>query len=78
MSKGVMSETMNKRLTIIVVGFLFIFTPTFSTAGEGSWVDLVYDQEVPSKTKENFQKAIDAVNALLTKYKIVCNYSGTF
>ena len=39
--------------------------------GAGSSVDLIYDQEVPSQTKENFQKAFDAVNKLLTKYKIV-------
>lgn len=39
--------------------------------GAGSSVDLICDQEVPSQTKENFQKAFDAANKLLTKYKIV-------
>ncbi len=34
-------------------------------------MDLVYDQEVPSQTKENFQQAFDAVKTLLAKYKIV-------
>jgi hypothetical protein len=71
MSKGVMGETMNKRLTIIVAGFLLMFIPAFSTAWEGSWGKVVYDPEVPSQTRENFQKAIDAVDKLLTKYKIV-------
>ena len=71
MSKGVMGETMNKRLTIIVAGFLLMFIPAFSTAWAGSWGKLVYDTEVSSQTKENFQKAIDAVDKLFTKYKIV-------
>ena len=37
----------------------------------GSWVDLIYDQEVSPQTRENFQKAVDTSNELLTKYKIV-------
>jgi hypothetical protein len=41
--------------------------------GAESRVDLIYEQEVPSQTKENFQKAFDAVKALLKKYKIVLN-----
>ena len=42
-----------------------------------SSVDLIYDQGVPSQTKENFQKAFDTVNKLLTKYKIVLSNSIT-
>jgi hypothetical protein len=62
---------MNKRLTIIVAGFLLMFIPAFSTAWAGSWGKVVYDSEVPSQTRENFQKAVDTVDVLFTKYKIV-------
>ena len=41
------------------------------TVGAGSWGNLVYDTEVSSQTEENFQKAIDAVDKLFTKYNIV-------
>jgi hypothetical protein len=71
MSKGVMGETMNKRLAIIVAIFLLMFITAFSTAWAVSWGKLVYDTEVSSQTKENFQKAVDAVDTLFTKYKIV-------
>jgi len=66
-----MGETMNKRLTIIVAGFLLMSIPAFGTAWAGSWGKLVYDTEVSSQTKENFQKAVDAMDELFTKYKIV-------
>jgi len=66
-----MGETMNKRLTIIVAGFLLMSIPAFGTAWAASWGKLVYDTEVSSQTRENFQKAVDAVDELFTKYKIV-------
>jgi len=55
----------------LLASLLFWGVLISNSFGAESWVDLVYDQEVPSQTKENFQKAIDAVNALLTKYKII-------
>jgi hypothetical protein len=55
----------------LLVSLLFWGVLISNSFGAESWVDLVYDQEVPSQTKENFQKAFDAVKALLTKYKIV-------
>jgi len=55
----------------LLASLLFWGVLISNSFGAESWVDLVYDQEVPSETKENFQKAFDAVNALLTKYKIV-------
>jgi hypothetical protein len=55
----------------LLVSLLFWGVLISNSFGAESWVDIIYDQEVPSETKENFQKAFDAVNALLTKYKIV-------
>jgi len=55
----------------LLASLLFWGVLISNSFGAESWVDLVYDQEVPSQTRENFQKAIDAVNALLTKYKII-------
>jgi len=62
---------MNKRLTIIVAAFLLMSIPAFGTAWAESWGKLVYDTEVSSQTKEKFQKAVDALDKLFTKYKIV-------
>jgi hypothetical protein len=39
--------------------------------GAGSWVDLIYDEEVSPQTRGNFQRAVDTSNDLLAKYKIV-------
>ena len=55
----------------LLASLLFLGVLISTSFGAGSSVDLIYDQEVPSQTKENFQKAFDAVNKLLTKYKIV-------
>ena len=55
----------------LLASLLFWGVLISNSFGAESLVDLIYDQEVPSETKENFQKAFDAVNALLTKYKIV-------
>jgi hypothetical protein len=64
---------MNKRLATIAAVILLVLIPAFSTAGEVSWAKLVYDPEVSAQTRENFQKAIDTMDVLFTKYKIVLN-----
>ena len=69
-----MRGTMKKAPLLVsglLASLLFWGVLISNSFGAESWVDLVYDQEVPSQTRENFQKAIDAVNALLTKYKII-------
>ncbi|MDI6762144.1 MAG: hypothetical protein QME83_03840, partial [Thermodesulfobacteriota bacterium] len=55
----------------LLASLLFWGVLISNSFGEGSWGKLVYDTEVSSQTKENFQKAIDAVDKLFTKYKIV-------
>ena len=62
---------MKRQLTVIGVGFLLMFIPAIGTAGVVPWGKLVYEGEVSSQTRENFQKAVDAVDELFTKYKIV-------
>jgi len=62
---------MNKRLAIIAAIILLVLIPAFSTAWAASWVKMVYDPEVPSQARENFQKAVDTVDVLFTKYKII-------
>jgi hypothetical protein len=66
-----MGATMNKRLATIAAIILLVLIPAFSTAWAVSWGTLVYDTEVPIETKENLQKAVDTVDQLFTKYKIV-------
>jgi hypothetical protein len=62
----------NKRLPIIAAIILVMLIPAFSTAGATpSWVKLVYDPEVSAQTREHCQRAVDTVDALFTKYKIV-------
>jgi hypothetical protein len=62
---------MNKRLSTIAAVILLVLIPAFETAWAASWGELVFDPELPSQTKENFQKAVDAVDELFTRYKIV-------
>jgi hypothetical protein len=64
---------MNKRLATIAAVILLVLIPAFATAGEVSWAKLVYDPSVSAQTRENFQKAIDTMDVLFTKYKIVLN-----
>ena len=70
-----------KKAPLLVLGLLasllFWGVLISNSFGAESWVDLIYDQEVPSQTKENFQKSFDAVKALLTKYKIVLSNPTT-
>ena len=64
-----------KKAPLLVSGLLAILlfwgALISNSFGAESWVDITYDQEVPSQTKENFQKAFDVAKALLTKYKVV-------
>jgi hypothetical protein len=62
---------MNKRLAVIAAIILLMLIPAFSTAWAVSWVKMVYDTKVSSQTKEDYQLAIDMVDILFTKYKIV-------
>jgi hypothetical protein len=63
---------MHKRLAIIAACFLIMFIPAFGTAGAASWVkQFVYDPSVSAQTREHCQRAVDAVDELFTKYKIV-------
>jgi hypothetical protein len=55
----------------LLASLLFWGVLISNSFGAVSSVDLIYDQEVPSQTKENFQKAFDVAKALLTKYKVV-------
>jgi hypothetical protein len=66
-----MGETMNKRLATIAAVILLVLIPAFGAAWAASWGELAFDPEVPSQARKNFQKAIDAVDELFTKYKIV-------
>ncbi len=52
---------------------LFILLVALSSvhAFAAAWADVVYDAEVPAKTRENVAKAIDTTADLLGKYKIV-------
>ncbi len=54
-------------LTILLCGGEFIS----NAYGAESWVEFIYDQDVSPRTRENFQRAVDTSNELLTKYKIV-------
>jgi len=63
---------MNKRLATIAAIILLVLIPAFSTAWAASWVkQFVYDPSVSSQTRENFQKAVDTMDELFTKYEIV-------
>lgn len=64
---------MNKRLAIIAAGIFVMHMLLSEAALAVSWGRLVYETEVPSKTQENLQKAVDAVDKIFTKYKIVIN-----
>jgi hypothetical protein len=67
-----MAEAMRRRLAIIVAVILLMFIPAFGTGGAAqSWVKPVYDPSLSSQTRENFQKAVDTIDELFTKYKIV-------
>lgn len=39
-----------------------------------TWAEVSYDREVPPRTRQNIEKAIDTVADLLTKHKIVLSY----
>jgi hypothetical protein len=63
---------MNKRLATIAAVILLVLIPAFSTAWAASWVkQLVLDSGLSSQTREDYHLAIDMVDILFTKYKIV-------
>lgn len=46
-------------------------SPALGAAGVKSWGKIIYDPELSSQTRENYQKAYDAADELFAKYKIV-------
>jgi hypothetical protein len=62
---------MNKRLATIAAVILLVLIPAFAPAWAASWVKLVLDPGLSSRTREDYQLAVDMVDILFTKYKIV-------
>ena len=61
-----------------VVALLILFSGVISPASAwASWVNVVYDQEVPPQTRQNVQRAVDTTADLLTKYKITLSQEVT-
>jgi len=59
-----------KNSSIILFVMLLVLAISPVRAFAAAWADVVYDADVPPKTRENVAKAIDSVADLLTQYNI--------
>ena len=59
----------DKNRTIVLISLLLMAVYS-AHASAASWAELVYDAGVPPKTRENVERAVNAVDGQLTQYKI--------
>ncbi len=63
-----------RKLFTAAVLVLFLGFPALTRA---SWVNVVYDPDLPAQTRQNVQLAVDTTADLLTKYKITLSQEVT-
>lgn len=63
-----------KKRTVLLISLLLMVV--FSAhASAASWAEIIYDAGVPPKTRENVERAINAVDEKLTQYQIYLRYN---